>query len=693
MQGPTGYERVRMPDAARAYVLLVAAQQDEYGARIWAGARSVLASAEMSLLVHCQARPDVATPQSLRRILRLGAPRGVILTPLVDSVSEAEVLDLVRQVGLPASAVAYAGFPGPNTLGDNGAGMRALMRHLIEDCDVRRPVLVRGKPGQVDAVERERIFREELAGHAIPVDEELVVEGMFWHDTAYHAMHRLLQRRRDMDAVVAANDLSAFGALQALREAGLRVPQDVRLTGFDNHQLASSTMPTLTTVDQQVDEQGRAAARQVLEAIEGRSHQQAVVVPSRLVVRGSTSPAEPSVETMTEMALRAETHLTELSAISSLSRALANGRTLEDLLSALAECLSWLGVDRFFVVVYVPDAAAGADGAAEVEEEVHARLVFDYRHGQVHPASAGTFPTHRILPDELLPELDEGLLAMQPLEMAGQEIGYMLFDRTRGTITTSEIFQVNISRTLDAVLSALQLADHAANLEGLVERRTRELEVEVRTRRAAEQQLQHANAELQKQAMVDGLTGIANRTAFQQHLERHWRSSVREDQDICVVLVDVDCFKAFNDHYGHLGGDNALRSVAGCLHRAVESEDGLASRYGGEEFVAVLPHCELKAAEEVAARFRRLLAQAAIPHAVSPVSPIVTASVGIASRRAAAETPEGLVGAADEALYRAKSEGRDRVCTSDRPYGSPAEPARTPARGGEASPHRIPGPR
>jgi diguanylate cyclase (GGDEF)-like protein len=669
-----------MPEPSKSLVMVVAAQQDEYGSRIWAGARSVLEAAGLSVLVHLQARPDVCMSGSLRQILRLGSLCGVILTPLVDTVAEDEVAAETRRVGLPTVAVAYNRFPGPCVLGDSTAGMRALMRHLIEDCGVCRPVFIRGKTNQIDAVERERIFRAELDRYGIPMDEDLVVEGMFWHDTAYHAMRRLLSGRRDMDAVVAANDLSAFGALRALREAGLRIPQDVRLTGFDNQELASSTLPALTTVDQETTEQGRVAALQLLRLIDGEPCDSTVVVPSSLVVRGSTRPTTASVDDLTDIASTTEIQMAELGAISSLSRSLAKARNLDDMLAELTACLSWVGVDRFYLAVHQPGVEREA---VAQDEQVQARLVFAYSHGTVSRPPEDTFPAHQLLPAALLPELAGGLLAVQPLERAEREIGYMLFDRARGTITTSEIFQVNISRTIDAILSAQELADHAADLEELVARRTQELESEVGTRRAAEKQLQRANAELQRLAMVDGLTGIANRAALEQHLNRHWELCVRDEVGVCVVLVDVDFFKPFNDRYGHLRGDDALRMIASCLERAVSGPNDLACRYGGEEFIAVLPGCDLPGARAMAERFRTLLARAAIPHATSTVSPIVTASVGIANETAAGGTAMGLVGAADEALYRAKSSGRNcvRVCERPRP-GTRARPV--PAAGAQS---------
>jgi diguanylate cyclase (GGDEF)-like protein len=127
-------------------------------------------------------------------------------------------------------------------------------------------------------------------------------------------------------------------------------------------------------------------------------------------------------------------------------------------------------------------------------------------------------------------------------------------------------------------------------------------------------------------------------------------------------MVDVDLFKAYNDRYGHLLGDEALRTVAGCLEQAVRDPEDLACRYGGEEFAVVLPRRGMQGAVAVAVRFRGLLAEAGIVHEASTVSSVVTASIGIAVAVASERMePAVLVEAADRALYRAKALGRDRV--------------------------------
>jgi diguanylate cyclase (GGDEF)-like protein len=159
------------------------------------------------------------------------------------------------------------------------------------------------------------------------------------------------------------------------------------------------------------------------------------------------------------------------------------------------------------------------------------------------------------------------------------------------------------------------------------------------------------------------------------------------------VLIDVDCFKAFNDRYGHVAGDDALRTVATCLTQAVHGPDDLASRYGGEEFVAVLPGSDLPAAIAMADRFRTSLARASVPHAASPVAPIVTASIGIATRRAAGASSTSLVAAADAALYGAKSSGRDCIRVMDRRPPDPSDPG-GPSDGNAPLPYApVPAPR
>ena len=176
--------------------------------------------------------------------------------------------------------------------------------------------------------------------------------------------------------------------------------------------------------------------------------------------------------------------------------------------------------------------------------------------------------------------------------------------------------------------------------------------------------LRAANDELRRLAALDGLTRIANRSAFNDRLAGAWTAHAENGLPLAVLLCDIDAFKAYNDRYGHLAGDAALTDVAATLSPNLRGDQDFAARYGGEEFAILLPACTTAAATAVAERLRMAVRGLAIEHAASDVAACVTLSIGIASTDATrAETPDSLLQRADEALYRAKAAGRDRIAT------------------------------
>jgi diguanylate cyclase (GGDEF)-like protein/PAS domain S-box-containing protein len=169
----------------------------------------------------------------------------------------------------------------------------------------------------------------------------------------------------------------------------------------------------------------------------------------------------------------------------------------------------------------------------------------------------------------------------------------------------------------------------------------------------------------------DALTGLANRGAFDIGLEREWRRAQRHGQQLSLLMVDVDCFKLYNDTYGHLRGDACLRAVASTLIAGSQRTGDLVARYGGEEFVLVLPATGADGAAVVADRIRAGVESLGIPHDNSPVADRVTVSVGASTITPQAESSlESLLSSADEALYEAKAKGRNRVVTVDMGLGT-----------------------
>jgi diguanylate cyclase (GGDEF)-like protein len=183
---------------------------------------------------------------------------------------------------------------------------------------------------------------------------------------------------------------------------------------------------------------------------------------------------------------------------------------------------------------------------------------------------------------------------------------------------------------------------------------------DIADRKDAEQRLLDAFAAVEKLALVDGLTGVANRREFDRSLEREWQRAIRDKTPISLLLIDVDRFKLFNDLYGHLAGDECLRQIAQTACSPFNRITDLLARYGGEEFAGILPNTVSADAFKLAERIRTLVATQQILHHGAEAG-IVTISVGVATLQpvigAAAST---LIEAADAALYRAKVSGRNR---------------------------------
>ena len=180
--------------------------------------------------------------------------------------------------------------------------------------------------------------------------------------------------------------------------------------------------------------------------------------------------------------------------------------------------------------------------------------------------------------------------------------------------------------------------------------------------------INHADlfAQMQQQALTDALTGVYNRRSFEMQLDRELQMAVRQNQPLALVMLDLDNFKQLNDSAGHDAGDNALRRLAACFRQELRAVD-TAARFGGDEFVLILPQAYMDGAVIVAERLRTAIEKIEIPGGGH-----LTASIGIATFPTNAATRSGLLTAADNALYHAKRTGRNRVSVFDDGAGDAA---------------------
>jgi diguanylate cyclase (GGDEF)-like protein len=194
--------------------------------------------------------------------------------------------------------------------------------------------------------------------------------------------------------------------------------------------------------------------------------------------------------------------------------------------------------------------------------------------------------------------------------------------------------------------------------------------------------LKQKSDQLRRLIMMDALTGIANRRAFDDSLGREWQRALRRGEPLSLIMIDIDYFKRYNDAYGHPAGDACLRQVADAIAGAAKRAGDVAARYGGEEFAVILPHTSVQDAGMIAERICASVRALAIAHADSPVAKHVTISVGVASvsgsdctecapgcahcsNRVLIEhaTHDALIALADQALYAAKRSGRAQIAT------------------------------
>lgn len=199
------------------------------------------------------------------------------------------------------------------------------------------------------------------------------------------------------------------------------------------------------------------------------------------------------------------------------------------------------------------------------------------------------------------------------------------------------------------------------------------LEDKVRQRTA---ELEAANHQLETLSATDGLTGLANRRRFDSYWAQEWQRAARQGTSLAVIMLDVDHFKAYNDHYGHQQGDACLRTIGDVLRTTVRRAGELAARYGGEEFVVIMPGATVQKAQETADSILTAIREARMAHARSPVALVVTISLGVAAGTpGATDDREHLIKAADVALFEAKHQGRNRVMMSSSAFKMARHPS------------------
>jgi diguanylate cyclase (GGDEF)-like protein len=188
---------------------------------------------------------------------------------------------------------------------------------------------------------------------------------------------------------------------------------------------------------------------------------------------------------------------------------------------------------------------------------------------------------------------------------------------------------------------------------------------DISERKKNEEELARLRQEFENLSFKDGLTNVGNRRMFDSVLQKEWDGARGSGTPMSLIMLDIDFFKQYNDHYGHVQGDTCLRQLSRILSTAVARPRDFFGRYGGEEFVSVLPETDAEAALRVAERCRELIASEQIPHERSPLGPSLSISMGVGTIvPQEGDSPTDFVDTTDAQLYRAKREGRNCIAAA-----------------------------
>ncbi|MBE9115446.1 GGDEF domain-containing protein [Lusitaniella coriacea LEGE 07157] len=240
----------------------------------------------------------------------------------------------------------------------------------------------------------------------------------------------------------------------------------------------------------------------------------------------------------------------------------------------------------------------------------------------------------------LLTTAEHGDFITAQLEEVNRQLKLEILERKRSEITLKGVLETISRQKEDLEILTQILTEHGDSIEG---------------------ELYERCVQANHLATVDALTQLANRRAFDRYLTQQWQKMLRKQLPLSLLICDIDCFKQYNDTYGHLAGDDCLRKIGQIFTESIDSACSLMARYGGEEFAAVLPHTDLEQAIAVVEKIQKAIEQLNIPHARSRVSDRVTLSIGLTCTIPSnGSSPSTLLDEADRLLYQAKQSGRNQ---------------------------------
>ena len=563
-----------------------------------------------------------------KNIFRLAALEkldGVLFVP--DSYEQGELRDLLfetvrSRVHCPKVALRHESQEFDCICTDDKKAIRPLIRHLIEDHGLRRICFQTGFPGHEESRLRQEAFLEEMAAHHLPVPEGSICPGNMWTSCGEQAYEAFFAHREEPpEAVVCANDYMAAGLIRTLRVHGLRVPEDVVVTGFDNAPNLGVDVPGLTTVEPAFDTMVTKAMELLDQRIRGDyTSPDPVRIPlgGKLILGESCGcgslPADYELTAGQRLLAQVEAEDNHDRLMNNMCIDLSACDTLRELHQTLLSRRVENPIVRDHYLCLFGDETHLLQ-----EDSPQACLVHAIRDHQDCGMPMITFPRVSLLPPMAERPEEPQLFFLKLLHQRGHNFGYSVFQYRPGSVPSRAMVPTNVMLSV-----ALENIRHRQEMAQLFE-------------------------ELRRSSITDPLTSLLNRRGLSERLDPAWPAL--QERQIAFICMDLDHLKRINDTYGHPAGDLALRLVGRAIQEILPG-DAAAARMGGDEFVAFLPRTESGEAEHFVRDFSQALRKLA---AAENLPFPVTASAGfVLHRLAPLDTVDRCLQLSDREMYRIK---------------------------------------
>lgn len=492
-----------------------------------------------------------------------------------------------KEKGIPVVSIGMELEGIPSICIRNEEGMRDLVKHLIEVHGVKRVMFMGGTEDHPDSIARLAVTREVMAEHGLTLSDEDVCYGAWGNNVPAEIVRNLVSSGKPLpDAIICANDIMALATSAEFMDLGYSLPKDLIITGFDHIAAGQYFCPAITTVKQNYEKVGYKACEMIFDQIRGELKEEKVLMPSSFV-RGESCGCEGELDNAKVRRIYCEKsyrrHLDE-SMLEQTERVMRNRifgiLTYQELKSALQDHYvrnhGYEG-DTFSIIVhseYFQDAMAS-------EEELWNRFLTDKMEVIV------SLRDGKLLEN---PTADRANLIPDYKKVPGVQHVYYF--------TPLHYFQYNYGYVILADDPYVYVNDMLYPYMEKLQQSLKLLRINVR--------LDTLNKDLTRIYDRDHMTGLYNRFVYENKAIPLFEECQKEHASMVVMFVDINYMKRINDEFGHLHGDNAIKTVAQSITENV-SEDWIAVRYGGDEFLIVGPRCDAAKAEEVREAILRYL--------------------------------------------------------------------------------------